>query len=112
MAKKKKAFFEGELYTKLSVNQLILFSIYSITLNKKNCTFEELVERCFISFPETFRFENIKKWPDSRKLDRPLRTLRSKRLIGSDLEDNIALTNLGRKSAKQIAKNLTQKKLF
>lgn len=111
MSKKtKKKGFDEELYGKLSINNLILFSINYIESSKKSCTFEDLIEVCFRYFPGTFSFENLSRWPDSRKLDRPLRTLRNRKLIKGG--PAFSLTETGRKIAKDTTKFLTQKKLL
>src|SRR3989339_1961788 len=67
-----------------SVNDLILFCIHSIVLNSEQCSFERLVKECFTLFPDTLKFSRYPIWPDSRKLDRPLRALRSEKLIIGD----------------------------
>lgn len=93
---------------KKSLNDLILFCLYSAG-NK--CTFEELVKECFNSFPEYFSFPKIKNWPDSRKLDRPLRMFRKRKLITGNPKSFFSLTKLGRKTAGEIAKIFRQGKL-
>lgn len=93
---------------KESFNDLIIFCIYSAG---SKCSFEELIKECFDSFPEYFSFPKIKKWPDSRKLDRPLRTLRKKKLITGSPKTSFSLTKLGRKTAEEIAKIFRQEKL-
>jgi len=108
MAKKK---FIEELYKKISLNELILFSIYSVTMKKEKCAFERLIKECFVLFPASFSFSGISKWPDSRKLDRSLRTLRNKRLISGDPKTVFSLTKLGRKTAEEVAKTFRQRKL-
>jgi hypothetical protein len=108
----KKAFFEEELYKRESINNLIIFAIYSLTKNGKECTFENLVKRCFFLFPKTFSFYKFSKWPDTRKLDRPLRTLRNKKLITGDPKTFFSLTKRGRQMALEIAKNFSQRKLL
>jgi len=102
---------EEELYKKVSTNDLILFSIYSVMAKKEKRTFERLVKECFILFPKSFSFSRISKWPDSRKLDRPLRTLRKRRLITGDPKSFFSLTKLGRKTAEETAKVFRQRKL-
>jgi len=109
---KRKVSFEEELYKRESINNLIIFSIYSLTKNGKDCTFENLVKRCFSLFPRTFSFSQFSKWPDARKLDRPLRTLRNKKLITGDPKTSFSLTQRGRQIALEIAKNFTQRKLL
>jgi len=93
---------------KKSLNDLIIFCLYSA---KSRCSFEELIKECFSLFPEYFSFSKIKKWPDSRKLDRPLRTLRKRKLIIGGPNTYFSLTKLGRKQAEEISKILSQAKL-
>jgi len=91
-----------------SLNDLIIFSIYSL---QRECPLEELVKECFSLFPENFSFSKIKKWPDSRKLDRPLRSLRAKKIITGDPRTFFSLTKTGKKMAEDISKTFRQRKL-
>ncbi len=93
---------------KKSLNDLIIFCIYSL---RKKCSFEELVEKCFSLFPEFLSFSKIKQWPDSRKLDRPLRGLRKKKLIIGSPKTLFFLTKLGKKRAEEVARTFQQRKL-
>lgn len=107
----KKSFDEG-LYKKVRIGDLILFGINSIVGNKEKCTFERLIKECFTFFPETFSFSKYPQWPDARKLDRPLRLLRKRKLITGDPKTYFSLTKLGRKIALETAKTFRQRKLF
>jgi hypothetical protein len=51
-------------------------------------------------------------WPDSRKLDRPLRALRKDRLIIGDPKTYFILTKLGEERAAIVSKSLRQGKLL
>ena len=93
---------------KHSINDLILYCVY----NLEECTFEKLIKKCFDLFPNAFRFPGLSKWPDSRKLDRPLRGLRKKGFLIGDPMTSFKLTNKGKKKAKEIANNFRQKKLI
>ncbi|KKQ18600.1 MAG: hypothetical protein US31_C0003G0029 [Berkelbacteria bacterium GW2011_GWA1_36_9] len=95
-----------------SVNDLILFCIHSIILNSEQCSFERLVKECFTLFPDTLRFPRYPIWPDSRKLDRPLRALRNEKLIIGDPKTIFMLTKEGVKKAAEIEKALRQGKLL
>jgi len=97
---------------KTSINDLILFGINSMTLDRRECTFERLIKECFNLFPKAFGFSEYPQWPDSRKLDRPLRTLRKKKLIIGGPTDAFSLTKEGRKRAAEITKILRQGKLL
>jgi len=97
---------------KHSLNELILFAIYSLGESSKKCTFEELIKECFSLFPKEFCFSKYIKWPDARKLDRPLRTLRKRKLITGTPQTVFSLTSSGKKIAQGIAKTLRQRKLL
>ena len=92
--------------------QSILFSIYSVTSQGGKCDFERLVKECFELSPEDFCFSKYKEWPDARKLDRPLRSLRQANLIMGDPDTYFSLTKAGKKMAKEISVAFGQKKLF
>jgi hypothetical protein len=95
-----------------SVNDLILFCVHSVILNNEQCSFERLVKEVFTLFPEALKFTRYPIWPDSRKLDRPLRALRNEKLIIGDPKTYFLLTNSGEDRATQVAKALRQGKLL
>jgi len=111
LAKKKRGFDE-EIYKRLGINNLILFSVYSLTSKQKKCTFEDLMKECFTLFPKAFSFSQFPQWPDARKLYRPLRFLRKRKLIKGNPTTSFSLTELGEKTVKEIVQFLTQKKLL
>lgn len=111
MATKIKSFDE-ELYKKIKITNLILFSINSVIEKIEKCTFERLIKECFTLFPRAFRFSHYSQWPDSRKLDRPLRLLRNRKLISGNPKTSFFLTKAGKKMAEETARNFRQKKLF
>ncbi|MCX6720386.1 MAG: hypothetical protein NTW11_01110 [Candidatus Staskawiczbacteria bacterium] len=99
-------------FSKVSVNELILFCIHSIVLNNEQCSFDRLVKECFTLFPDTLRFTRYPIWPDSRKLDRPLRALRNDKLIVGDPKTYFILTKEGEEKANVVSKMLRQGKLL
>ena len=78
----------------------------------EKCDFERLVKECFTLSPEAFSFSKYPKWPDARKLDRSLRTLRQRKLIKGDPKTFFSLTKSGQKTAKEITRTFRQRKLF
>ena len=101
-----------EVYQKISVCDLILISFHGLDNNiDKKVSFEKLLKQFFSLFPGKISFLNYSKWPDSRKLDRPLRTLRRRKMISGNLKNGLALTHAGRKKSLYIIKLLGQKKL-
>lgn len=108
----KKAFLEEQVYKKASINALILFGIFSLSEDNKKCSFAVLTERCFILFPKAFSLPGYTKWPDARKLDRPLRTLRNGKMIIGNPKETFTLTKKGKKRALEISKIFRQGKLL
>jgi len=106
----KKAFV-SELYKRISVHDLILFGVYSVNSKKEKCTYGRLVKECFNLFPKSFSFSEMPNWPDSRKLDRSLRSLRKKKMLIGDPKNFFNLTKLGKKSAEDIGKTFRQGRL-
>ena len=104
--------YDPAVYQDISILDLILFSIYSVISKKEVCTFERLVKECFDLFPKRFSFEENSKWPDSRKLDRSLRSLRKEELIKGSPKISFTLTKKGERIAVEISKSLRQKKLL
>ena len=104
--------FDAEFYARISIPDLILFSIYQAEGRQEKCTFDRLVKECFVLFPNCFSFPLFPQWPDSRKLDRPLRTLRKTKLIFGDPKTFFALTKTGAKRAEEVSKIFRQRKLF
>lgn len=95
-----------------SVNDLILFCIHSVISDSEQCSFERLVKECFTLFPDTIKFTRYPIWPDSRKLDRPLRALRNEKLIIGDPKTYFILTKTGEDKAMIVSKSLRQGKLL
>ena len=108
----RKVSLEEELYKKVSINDLILFGIFSVAESKKKCSFETLTHKCFTLFPKVFAIQKYPKWPDTRKLDRPLRTLRDEKMITGSPKNLFSLTKKGKKRALEVAKVFRQVKLL
>lgn len=106
-----KKIFDQELYKRLPVNDLIIFSIYTIAERGGKCNFEKLVKESFLLFPKIFSFNSLSQWPDARKLDRPLRALRDEKNIEGNLQADFGLSPAGKKKAADLAKIFRQRKL-
>lgn len=104
--------FPSEIYSKLILEKLIVYSILSVIRKKEECTFERLVKESFTLFPESFKFYRYPQWPDSLKLDRPLRDLRKHRYILGNPKTRYTLTKLGEKYAVIVEKELGNEKLL
>ena len=112
----KKTFLDSKSYEKTPINKLILLGIYLLASKDKGsnqkCKFETLVSKCFTLFPKVFALSRYPKWPDTRKLDRPLRALRKRKLIKGDSKTSFTLTGQGKKEVEKLAKTFRQKRLL
>jgi len=102
---------DPKVYERIGIASLILFSIHSLNSKKEECTFGELVRECFLLFPEAFKLSEYPRWPDSRRLDRSLRSLRQKGLIKGDPKTFFSLTKKGERGALETEKRFKQKRL-
>ncbi len=103
--------FQGKINQKTSINDLIVLALYLLEKKKENIGFEKLLEKCFKLAPQLISFKEH-NWPDSRKLSRPLRSLREERLIQGNPKTSFSLTKKGKEEALRIKKKLYQGKLL
>ncbi len=113
MAKKtkRKNFFDENIYKDKRISDLILLTMYLMERDNKKSFFERLLKECFILFPKVFSFSEYPHWPDSRKIDRPLRTLRKRKLVTGTPRTYFSLTASGAKIAEEVLKSFKQKTL-
>lgn len=97
-----------QIYSKIKMQDLIVFGVYSVIKGNETCTYERLVAECFQRFPKVFGFKRYPQWPDSLKFDRPLRTLRQEGLIVGSVRDRFQLTEFGEKLAKETESTLNK----
>lgn len=100
-----------EIYRRVNIGDLILISFYNLENSRKKIDFELILKECFRLFPNKFNLSKYPQWPDARKLDRPLRSLRDRKLISGNPKEFFSLTNAGKKTALGAMDFLRQKKL-
>lgn len=104
--------FDEQQYISISINKLIILGLSFVLTKKKECNFKDLVEKCFQLFPKTFQFDDHTEWPDTKKLDRPIRALRRQGFLMGDSKTKLTLTSKGKKIANSLSEAFTQKKLL
>lgn len=102
--------YDEKVYTKIPLEHLIVFSIFKVIKRKEVCTFERLVKECFTLFPKTFAFYRYPQWPDSLRLDRPLRKARERSWIKGSPRGSFTLTVFGKKLALKTQARLSGKR--
>lgn len=85
-----------------SLIDLILISIDEVIKTKKKCSFGDVVYEVFTKYPKHFCIPDYPNWPDTLKLDRKLRNLRSDRLITGSPGTFYTLTRLGKEKLREL----------
>jgi hypothetical protein len=80
---------------RISLDDMILMSLGSILKRKPKCSFGDLVYECFRNYPQHFSLREYPNYPDSLKLDRPLRNLRLKGFIKGSPVTHYSFTSIG-----------------
>jgi hypothetical protein len=86
----------------LSIEKKVLRSIEVSLKTNGKCTFTQLVKEAFILYPNDFSLSDYPQWPDTLKLDRPLRKLREDGLISGSTASEFLLTTKGEKAISEI----------
>ena len=100
----------NENYTQVDIHSLILVCIDNVISNNDDCTFERLVYECFCNYPKVFSLFRYPQWPDSNRLDRPLRKLRERGYIVGSPKLGFLLTEDGKHRVSRIRKTLALQK--
>lgn len=101
-----------ELYTKIPVDDLVLYAAKRILENNEECTSERLVYECFTLFPKQFCLQQYPEWPDSGRVNKSWWRCRTDKgwLVGS-VKEGFRLTPKGERVAAGVAKKLSTGKV-
>jgi len=88
--------FDPEIYSKISIDKLLVYSVKSILDAGEECTFERLVYEAFTLFPKEFGFQRYPEWPDSARINKSwLRCRTDKGWIAGTTKEGFKLTRAG-----------------
>jgi hypothetical protein len=98
----------------INIDQLLLFSLFSLIDSGRQTTFENLVVECFKLFPNEFGLKGFTiKYPDSSRVDKTWRRCRTDRgWISGSVAHGFMLTPFGQKELDKVKKLLKQDKKF
>lgn len=102
--------FEAEVYTNLSLGDLVVFALSYLEEKEIEVNTEEIVSICFRLFPQKFGLKNYPRWPDSALVIRRVNDEREKKNIKGNPAEGFALTFKGKQVAKRVGKLLGIKK--
>ncbi len=98
--------FELDVYSKIALNNLVVFSVHYLQEQGIAITVEEVVSVCFRLFPQSFALKKYHRWPDSAAVLRRLTDCREKGFIKGNSLEGFTLKFKGQKLAERTAKAL------
>lgn len=98
--------FDSGVYTRISLNDLVLYAAYSLHRQDSEIASEDIISACFTLFPQRFSLHKYPHWPDSAVVSRRWSDCKSKGyLLGSTIK-GFKLTARGIRHAEKIEKSL------
>jgi hypothetical protein len=98
--------FDPEVYTKIAMNDLVVYSMHFLNTQGIAITSEDIVSACFTLFPKRFSLVKYPYWPDSAVVSRRWSDCRRKGYIVGSVANGFKLTPRGHKFAERIEKML------
>jgi hypothetical protein len=98
--------FNPDVYTKITLNDLVVFSIHYLHNKNAEVRSENIISACYMLFPKRFSLRNHPHWPDSAMVSRHWGVCRSKGYIAAGTEPGFKLTAKGARLAHKVAKVL------
>lgn len=87
--------FESGTYSKLALNDLVVFAVYFLSQRRKEITAEDIVAGCFSMFPDRFSLRGYAQWPDSTVVNKRWLDCRDKGLISGSTAKGFSITSKG-----------------
>jgi hypothetical protein len=98
--------FDPNIYSKITLNDLVVYSVYYLHKQRSEITSEDIISACFVLFPQRFSLQKYPQWPNSAIVSRRWSDCKSKGyLLGSAIK-GFKLTAKGIRHAEKIGKSL------
>lgn len=103
--------FDTVIYTKISIDDLVVYALYDLVAKGAKPSFENLVAHSFALFPKRFMLPGYPDYPDSLQINRSwVRCRTDKRLIEGSAAKGFKLTVPGLEVARRTMKRLRMSK--
>jgi len=97
----------SKLYSDISLDELVTYSIFVLLEEKTEATFENIVAKCFELFPEKFSLVGYPQWPDSTRVNKSwLRCRTDFKYIKGSVKNGFTLTSTGLEIVEKVQKKL------
>ena len=98
--------FNSEIYTKIVLNDLVLYAIYYLHKQGSEITSEDIASACFVLFPKRFSMRKYPQYPDSSIVSRRWSDCKSKGYLKGNASKGFQITARGIKRAEKVEKSL------
>lgn len=106
MSKRKPPKFDPDVYTKIALNDLIVYSARYLHSSAVEITSEDIVSACFTLFPQRFSLRKYPDWPDSAVVSRRWSDCKNRGYIVGSTAKGFKLTPKGFRHAERVGKAL------
>jgi len=98
--------FNPDIYTKIALTDLLVYSIYYLSDQGGEITSEDVISACFRLFPKRFALRKFPHWPDSAVVSRRWSDCRNRGYIVGNTVKGFKLTPKGFRFAEKVGKVL------
>jgi len=98
--------FDPDLYSKVTLIDLVIYSIYSLRQQGDEINSEDVISACFALFPKRFSLRKYPQWPDSAVVSRRWSDCKSKGYLRGSAAKGFTLTAKGIRRAEKVGKSL------
>ena len=98
--------FDPNIYSKVILNDLVIYSIYYLHNQGSEITSEDIIAACFILFPKRFGLAKYPQWPDAGIVSRRWGDCKSKGYLRGNATSGFQITARGIKRAEKVQKLL------
>jgi len=97
--------FDPEIYTKVILNDLVVYSAYYLHKQGSEITSEDIISACYVLFPKRFSMRKYPQYPDSGIVSRRWSDCKSKGYLKGNATKGFELTARGIKRAEKVEKS-------
>jgi len=98
--------FDPEYYSKVTLNDLVVYSVYYLHKQGSEITSEDIISACFVLFPKRFSMRKYPQYPDSGIVSRRWSDCKSKGHLRGSASKGFKLTAKGSRRAQKVEKSL------
>jgi len=98
--------FDPNFYSKITLNDLVVYSIYYLHKQRSEIASEDIISACFVLFPKRFSLRKYPQWPDAGIVSRRWSDCKNKGYLRGNAVEGFQLTARGAKRAEKVEKSL------